>query len=95
VSFQKRMLKTSEFLALSRWGQVPVLVDSGRIYTQTAAIVEHLAETLVRFQGRDLATARLFGNGCTGMSMPCFRQSLTAMRFSLANDNFFQSLSSL
>ena len=30
VSFQKGMHKTSEFLALSRWGQVPVLVDSGR-----------------------------------------------------------------
>jgi glutathione S-transferase len=86
------MLKTSEFLALSRWGQVPVLADNGRIYTQSAAIVEHLAETLVRFQGRDLATA--IRNG-SGMSMPYFRQSFTAMRFSLANDNFFQSLSSL
>jgi glutathione S-transferase len=56
VSFQKGMHKTSEFLALSRWGQVPVLVDSGRIYAQSAAIVEHLAETLGRFQGHDSAT---------------------------------------
>jgi glutathione S-transferase len=56
VSFQKGMHKTAEFLALSRWGQVPVLVDSGRIYLQSAAIVEHLAERLGRFQGGDAAT---------------------------------------
>src|ERR1700692_3220043 len=28
VSFQKGMHKTPEFLALSRWGQVPVLVEA-------------------------------------------------------------------
>jgi glutathione S-transferase len=53
VSFQKAMHKTPEFLALSRWGQVPVLIDSERVYLQSAAIVEHLAETLGQFQGRD------------------------------------------
>jgi glutathione S-transferase len=57
VSYQKNMHKTPEFLALSRWGQVPVLVDDGRTYCQSAAIVEHLAETLGRFQGPD-STAR-------------------------------------
>src|SRR5580692_5507797 len=56
VSFQKGMHKTAEFLALSRWGQVPVLVDSGRIYLQSAAIVEHLAQRLGRFQGGYVAT---------------------------------------
>jgi glutathione S-transferase len=56
VSFQKGMHKAPEFLALSRWGQVPVLVDNGRIHLQSAAIVEHLAETLGRFQGPDPAT---------------------------------------
>lgn len=56
VSFQKGMHKSAEFLALSRWGQVPVLVDSGRIYLQSAAIVEHLAQRLGRFQGGDAAT---------------------------------------
>jgi glutathione S-transferase len=56
VSFQKGMHKAPEFLALSRWAQVPVLVDSERIYLQSAAIVEHLAQTLGRFQGRDAAT---------------------------------------
>lgn len=59
VSFQKGMHKTPEFLALSRWGQVPVLIDSGRIYHQSAAIVEHLAETLGRFQGPDSATRQV------------------------------------
>jgi len=56
VSFQKGMHKAPEFLALSRWGQVPVLVDSGRVHLQSGAIVEHLAETLGRFQGPDMAT---------------------------------------
>ena len=55
VSFQKGMHKTPEFLALSRWGQVPVLVDNERVHLQSAAIVEHLAETLHRFQGSDLS----------------------------------------
>jgi len=55
VSYQKSMHKTPEFLALSRWGQVPVLVDDGRVFTQSAAIVEYLAETLGRFQGADTA----------------------------------------
>jgi glutathione S-transferase len=56
VSFQKGMHKTAEFLAMSRWGQVPVLRDGERVYLQSAAIVEHLAETLGRFQGNDAAT---------------------------------------
>jgi glutathione S-transferase len=56
VSFQKGMHKTPGFLALSRWGQVPVLVDSGRVHLQSAAIVEHLADTLDRFRGPDPAT---------------------------------------
>jgi glutathione S-transferase len=56
VSFQKGMQRTPEFLALSRWGQVPVLVDGERVHLQSAAIVEHLAETLGRFQGPDPAS---------------------------------------
>lgn len=51
VSFQKGMHRTPEFLALSRWGQVPVLVDGGRVHLQSAAIVEHLAEELGQFRG--------------------------------------------
>jgi glutathione S-transferase len=56
VSFQRGMHRTPEFLALSRWGQVPVLVDGERVYLQSAAIVEHLAETLGRFQAPDRAS---------------------------------------
>jgi glutathione S-transferase len=56
VSFQKGMHKTPEFLALSRWRQVPVLIDSERGHLRSAAIVEHLAATLDRFQGADAAT---------------------------------------
>jgi glutathione S-transferase len=53
VSFQKGMHKTPEFQALSRWGQVPVLLDNGHTHLQATAIVEHLAEALGQFQGRD------------------------------------------
>jgi glutathione S-transferase len=56
VSFQRGMHQTPEFLALSRWAQVPVLLDGDRIYLQSAAIVEHLAEALGRFQGADPVT---------------------------------------
>lgn len=59
VSFQKGMHKTPEFLALSRWAQVPILVDGERVYLQSAAIVEHLAETLGRFQGTDSAARQI------------------------------------
>jgi len=59
VSFQKGAHKTPEFQALSRWGQVPVLVDSGRVRLQATAIVEHLAETLGPFQGTDPAMRQL------------------------------------
>src|SRR5215203_7076531 len=55
VSYQKKMHQTPEFLALSRWGQVPVLLDGDRVFTQSAAIVEYLAATLNRFQGPDPA----------------------------------------
>jgi glutathione S-transferase len=58
VSYQKKMHTTPEFLALSRWGQVPVLVEGDQVRLQSAAIVEHLAETLGRFQGPDPATRK-------------------------------------
>ncbi|HUC68765.1 MAG TPA: glutathione S-transferase family protein [Stellaceae bacterium] len=58
VSFQKQMHRTPEFLALSRWGQVPVLHDrdEDRVHVQSGAIVEHLAATLGRFQAPDAAS---------------------------------------
>jgi len=56
VSFQKEMHKAPEFLAMSRWGQVPVLLDGDRVHVQSAAIVEHLAATLGRFEGPDAAS---------------------------------------
>ena len=38
VSFQKGMHRVPEFLALSRWGQVPVLIDGERVYLQGAQV---------------------------------------------------------
>ena len=56
VSFQKGMHRAPEFLALSRWGQVPVLLDGDRVHVQSAAIVEYLAAALGRFEGPDAAS---------------------------------------
>jgi len=53
VSFQREMHRSPEFRALSRWGQVPVLEDDGRVLLQSAAILEYLAEALGRFGGSD------------------------------------------
>jgi glutathione S-transferase len=53
VSFQRGMHLTPEFRALSRWGQVPVLEHDGRVFVQSAAILEYLAETLGRFGAAD------------------------------------------
>ena len=49
VSFQRGMHLTREFRALSRWGQVPVLEHNGRVFVQSAAILEYLAHRLGRF----------------------------------------------
>jgi glutathione S-transferase len=53
VSFQRGMHLTPEFRSLSRWGQVPVLEHNGRVFVQSAAILEYLARTLGRFDGGD------------------------------------------
>jgi len=58
VSFQRGMQRSTEFKALSRWGQVPVLQHDGRVLVQSAAILEYLAETLGCFAAADADGAR-------------------------------------
>jgi glutathione S-transferase len=53
VSFQRRMHRAPEFLALSRWGQVPVLRCGERTLLQSAAILEYLVDALGKFGGSD------------------------------------------
>ena len=53
VSFQRRMHLTPEFRALSRWGQVPVIEHNGRVFVQSAAILEYLAHALDYFSTSD------------------------------------------
>jgi glutathione S-transferase len=53
VSFQRGMHLTPEFRALSRWGQVPVVEHDGRVFVQSAAILEYLAHALSRFGAGD------------------------------------------
>src|SRR3954463_10821636 len=53
VSFQRGKHLTPEFRALSRWGQVPVLEHDGRVFVQSAAILEHVAEALGRSGAAD------------------------------------------
>jgi glutathione S-transferase len=52
TSFQKAMHRTQEFRAMSPWGEVPVLTHGGRTLVQSAAILEYLAATLGKFEGR-------------------------------------------
>jgi glutathione S-transferase len=54
VSFQRGMHLAPEFRSLSRWGQVPVLEHNARVFVQSAAILEYLAETLGRFSAAGL-----------------------------------------
>ena len=54
VSFQRGMHLTPEFRVLSRWGQVPVLEHDRRVFVQSAAILEYLAETLDCFGAPDV-----------------------------------------
>jgi glutathione S-transferase len=54
VSFQRGMHLTPDFRALSRWGQVPVLEHDGRVFVQSAAILEYLAEMLACFGAADV-----------------------------------------
>lgn len=54
VSFQRGMHLTPEFRALSRYGQVPVLEHKGRVFVQSAAILEYLADTLGCFNAEEI-----------------------------------------
>jgi glutathione S-transferase len=54
VSFQRGMHLSPEFRTLSRWGHVLVLVHDNRVFVQSAAILEYLAETLGRFGASDV-----------------------------------------
>lgn len=53
VSFRRGMHRTPEFLAMSRWGQVPVLRHGAKTLVQSPAILEYLAAALGKFQGDD------------------------------------------
>ena len=52
VGLREGAHKTPQFLAKSRYGQVPCLRDANLYLCQSAAILEHVAETTHRFNGR-------------------------------------------
>ena len=58
VSFQRGMHLTPEFCALSRWGQVPLLEHDNRVFVQSAAILEYLADTLSCFGAADVEASQ-------------------------------------
>ena len=49
---QPRAERTPEFVAASKFGEVPVLVDGGRSLCQSNAILMHLAQKTRHFAGR-------------------------------------------
>jgi glutathione S-transferase len=58
ISFRSGAHRTPEFLALSPFGQVPILKDGDRILCQSSAILEYLSEKLHRFGGADGAISQ-------------------------------------
>ena len=58
ISFRTGMHKTPEFLALSPFGQVPVLQHDELVLCQSAAILQYLSETLGRFGGTCAASCQ-------------------------------------
>ena len=48
-----REQRSTEFRAVSRFGEVPVLVDRGQVYVQSDAILLHLAQREHKLYGRD------------------------------------------
>jgi hypothetical protein len=79
VSFQKKMHQTPEFVALSRWGQVPVLsrASASRSSPQPSSNTSRTLSTAFRvpIQSHD----RLCGNGSIGTWMLSSLPSLAAM----------------
>jgi len=61
VSLRDGEHKTQQFLVKNRYGQVPCLRDANLYLCQSAAILEHVAETTHRYNGRtsgEVARAR-------------------------------------
>lgn len=52
VNLREGQHKQPDFLVKNRYGQVPALRDGQTYYVQSAAILEHLAESLGKFDGR-------------------------------------------
>jgi glutathione S-transferase len=48
-----RAQRPAEFLAVSKFGEVPVLIDRSQAYVQSDAILLHLAQRELKFHGRD------------------------------------------
>ena len=53
INFRTGGHRTPEFLALSPFGQVPILKDGDRVLCQSSAILEYLSEKLHRFGEAD------------------------------------------
>ena len=51
--FVEREKRPSDFRAVSKFGELPVLVDRGQAYVQSNAILLHLAQRTAKFFGRD------------------------------------------
>ena len=52
VNLREGQHKQPDYLVKNRYGQVPALRDGQIYYVQSAAILEHLAESLRKFDGK-------------------------------------------
>jgi glutathione S-transferase len=85
VNLREGQHKQPDYLVKNRYGQVPTLRDGQAFYVQSAAILEHLAESLHKFDGKTAGERQrvrewLFWNW-DKLALPIFRLRARARGF--------------
>lgn len=84
LDLSKGQHKAPEFLAISRWGQVPALVVAGENLVQSDSIIDHLADLTGKFGGVDAKArrrAREWQNWAVDRLSPAVNRSRFFARF--------------
>ena len=90
VSFQKAMHRASEFLALSRWGQVPVCWSMANAPMSSPQPLSSIfLKPSIAFEAPPQRLGRRSGNGSIGMWMLSSLQFSAAMLPSWIARNFY------
>ena len=66
VNLREGQHKQPDYLVKNRYGQVPTLRDRQSIHVQSASILEHLSDSLKKFNGRRRWKNSGCASGCSG-----------------------------